>query len=116
MTWLTTIVRHRAIDQLRRSGSRAENRSISDEALLGLAAGEAYSADRGAELGALQRCLGELVIAVLADQNGEPAWITTAGPGRGEIAIAALRPQQSGADHSFELWGIAADRPARSVC
>jgi RNA polymerase sigma-70 factor (ECF subfamily) len=60
MTWLTTIVRHRAIDQLRRGGSRAENRSISDEALLGLAAGEAYSADRGAELGALQRCLGEL--------------------------------------------------------
>jgi hypothetical protein len=60
MTWLTTIVRHRAIDQLRRSGSRAENRSISDEALLGLTAGEAYSADRGAELGALQRCLGEL--------------------------------------------------------
>ena len=60
LTWLITIVRHRAIDQLRRSGSRAENRSASDEALLSLVAGEAFSADRGAQLGALQRCLDEL--------------------------------------------------------
>jgi anti-sigma-K factor RskA len=55
--------------------------------------------------------LAPRVIAVLADQNGEPAWITTAGPGRGEIAVAALRPQQSGVDHSFELWGIAGGAP-----
>jgi RNA polymerase sigma-70 factor, ECF subfamily len=60
LTWLTSIVRNRAIDQLRRNGSRGEDRSASEETLLGLAAGDAYRADRGAELGALQRCLGEL--------------------------------------------------------
>jgi RNA polymerase sigma-70 factor (ECF subfamily) len=57
MTWLVTIVRHHAIDQLRRRGSRAEDRSVSEEALLTVAAGEGDSADRGAEIGALQRCL-----------------------------------------------------------
>jgi RNA polymerase sigma-70 factor (ECF subfamily) len=60
MAWLVTIVRHRAIDQLRRSGSRAEDHSVSEEALLGIAAGAGSSADRGAELGALQRCLDEI--------------------------------------------------------
>jgi RNA polymerase sigma-70 factor (ECF subfamily) len=60
MAWLVTIVRHRAIDQLRRSGSRAEDRSTSEEAVLGLAAGAGSSADRSAELGALQRCLDEI--------------------------------------------------------
>jgi RNA polymerase sigma-70 factor (ECF subfamily) len=60
LTWLTTIVRHRAIDQLRRSASRAEDRTASEEVLHALVAGEAYSTDRGAQLGALQRCLDEL--------------------------------------------------------
>jgi RNA polymerase sigma-70 factor (ECF subfamily) len=60
LTWLTTIVRHRAIDQLRRNDSRADDRSAPEETLLTLAAGEAYRTDRGAELGALQRCLDEL--------------------------------------------------------
>jgi RNA polymerase sigma-70 factor (ECF subfamily) len=60
MSWLATIVRHRAIDQLRRRAHRAEDRSEGEEALLGLVAGAADSADRGAELGALRRCLGEL--------------------------------------------------------
>jgi len=57
MSWLITIVRHRAIDRLRRSGSRAADHKISEEALLGIPAGKSYDADRGAELGALQRCL-----------------------------------------------------------
>ena len=60
MSWLITIVRHRAIDQLRRSGSRPEDHKVSEEALLGIPAREGYGADRGAELAALQRCLDAL--------------------------------------------------------
>ncbi|MGH7061377.1 MAG: sigma-70 family RNA polymerase sigma factor [Stellaceae bacterium] len=56
--WLVTIVRHCAIDQLRRSTARRENRGAPEEALLGLAA--PGSADSGAQLRALQRCLDEL--------------------------------------------------------
>jgi len=51
------------------------------------------------------------VIAVLADQGGEPEWIATAGPHSGEIAVAALRPQQAGDMRSFELWRIAGGTP-----
>lgn len=51
------------------------------------------------------------VIAVLADPNGEPGWIATAGPRGGEITVAALRPQQAGNDRSFELWRIAGGTP-----
>ena len=60
MAWLVTIVRHRAIDLLRRRGSRADTRSEGDDALLGLAGPETERADRGADLAAHQRCLGEL--------------------------------------------------------
>lgn len=56
--WLTTIVRHCAIDYVRRRAARPESRETSDDSLRGLAA--SGSTDRGAELGALQRCLGEL--------------------------------------------------------
>ncbi len=56
--WLVTIVRHCAIDQLRRSTARRESRSVPEEALLALAA--PGSADSGAQLRALQRCLDEL--------------------------------------------------------
>ncbi len=60
MAWLVTIVRHRAIDHLRRRSTQAEARKVPEEALLGIAAGGLYSADRSAELDALQRCLDEL--------------------------------------------------------
>jgi RNA polymerase sigma-70 factor, ECF subfamily len=56
--WLTTIVRHCAIDHLRRRAGRPESRSAPEDLLLKFAAGE--STDRGAELSVLQRCLGEL--------------------------------------------------------
>ena len=58
MGWLVTIVRHCAIDQLRRSTARPESRTAPEEALTALAA--AGSADSGAELRALQHCLDEL--------------------------------------------------------
>ena len=56
--WLATIVRHCAIDQLRRSAARPDTRSASQEALLALTA--PGSADSSVELRALQRCLDEL--------------------------------------------------------
>jgi len=56
--WLTTIVRHCAIDHVRRRAARPESRSAPEESLRGLAADP--KTERGAELSALQRCLGEL--------------------------------------------------------
>jgi RNA polymerase sigma-70 factor, ECF subfamily len=56
--WLTTIVRHNAIDHVRRRAARPESRTAPEESLRSLAASE--STDRGAKLGALERCLGEL--------------------------------------------------------
>jgi RNA polymerase sigma-70 factor (ECF subfamily) len=60
MSWLVTIVRHRAIDTLRRLGSRPEGASAGDEALAFLVSGSDTAADRGADRRALDRCLGEL--------------------------------------------------------
>jgi RNA polymerase sigma-70 factor, ECF subfamily len=56
--WLTTIVRHFAIDYIRRRAVRPESRSVPEEVLVSFAASGA--ADQGAELGALRRCLAEL--------------------------------------------------------
>ncbi|HXC91174.1 MAG TPA: sigma-70 family RNA polymerase sigma factor [Stellaceae bacterium] len=58
MGWLATIVRHCAIDQLRRSSARPESRPAPEDALAAMTASGA--ADIGAELRALQRCLDEL--------------------------------------------------------
>jgi RNA polymerase sigma-70 factor, ECF subfamily len=60
MGWLVTIVRHSAIDQLRRGGARPESHSAPEEALLALVSPD--SADSRVELGALQRCLDELEV------------------------------------------------------
>jgi RNA polymerase sigma-70 factor (ECF subfamily) len=60
MTWLATILRHRAIDAIRRSAHQPERVAEPEEALLALAAGPADAADRGSQLWALQNCLAEL--------------------------------------------------------
>jgi RNA polymerase sigma factor (sigma-70 family) len=58
MTWLVTIVRHCAIDQLRHQQSRPEGHSAPEELLSSyIATGRS---DTGAELRALERCLDEL--------------------------------------------------------
>lgn len=62
MTWLITILRHRAIDALRRGARQPERLAQDEAALLTLVAGPADSAERGSELHALQNCLGELGI------------------------------------------------------
>jgi anti-sigma-K factor RskA len=51
------------------------------------------------------------VVAVLADQSGDPSWIAIAGPQRGEVSVYAARPQAEDSRHSFELWGITAGKP-----
>lgn len=56
--WMITIVRHCAIDQLRRRAARPEGRGAPEEALANLAA--PGGADSRAELRSLQRCLDEL--------------------------------------------------------
>ena len=58
MGWLVTIVRHCAIDQLRRNAARPDASGATQEALSALAAPD--SADSRGELRALQRCLDEL--------------------------------------------------------
>jgi RNA polymerase sigma-70 factor (ECF subfamily) len=60
MSWLVSIVRHGAIDQLRRQAARPGRISVTDpEELLARIAGP-DRADRGAEMRGLQRCLDEL--------------------------------------------------------
>ncbi len=51
------------------------------------------------------------VVAVLADQSGDPSWIAVAGPRRGEVSVSAVRPQAEDPRHSFELWGIVGGTP-----
>jgi RNA polymerase sigma-70 factor, ECF subfamily len=60
MAWLTTMVRHAAIDRLRRGAVRGEGREAPEEALLQLPASAASAADRGVMLSALNRCLETL--------------------------------------------------------
>src|SRR5262249_41121480 len=60
MPWLATIVRHRAIDALRRFGRQPAAHAESEDVILTLAAAPVDDADRGVALAALQRCLDEL--------------------------------------------------------
>jgi len=85
--WLVTIVRHCAIDHLRRRARRPEGRKAPDELLTSLASGD-RGADRSAELDALQRCLGEL------DEQPRRAILLAYlyGFTREEIAVALAAP------------------------
>jgi RNA polymerase sigma-70 factor (ECF subfamily) len=58
MTWLVTVVRHCAIDQVRRQRSRPEGHSAPEELLSSFVA--TGRTDISAELRALRRCLDEL--------------------------------------------------------
>jgi anti-sigma-K factor RskA len=51
------------------------------------------------------------VVAVLADQSGDPSWIAIAGPRGGEVSVSAARPQTEDPRHSLELWGIVGGAP-----
>ena len=51
------------------------------------------------------------VVAVLADQSGDPSWIAIAGPQRGEVSISPVQSQAEDTRHSFELWGIVGGAP-----
>jgi len=51
------------------------------------------------------------VVAVLADQSGDPSWIAIAGPRGGQVSVSAVRPQAKDPHHSFELWGIVGGAP-----
>ena len=55
--------------------------------------------------------LAPTVVAVLADQSGDPNWIAIAGPRRGEVSVSVIRSQSEDARHAFELWGISGGTP-----
>jgi anti-sigma-K factor RskA len=51
------------------------------------------------------------VVAVLANQSGDPNWIAIAGPQRGEVSVSAVGSHAEDTRHSFELWGIVGGIP-----
>ncbi len=51
------------------------------------------------------------VVAVLADQSGDPSWVAVAGPRAGEVSVSSVRPQAEDPRHSLELWGIVGGAP-----
>jgi anti-sigma-K factor RskA len=52
-----------------------------------------------------------MVIAVLADQSGDPSWIATTGPRRDEVSVRAVREHAGDGRHSLELWAITGGTP-----
>jgi anti-sigma-K factor RskA len=52
-----------------------------------------------------------VVVAVLADSTGTPAFIATRAERVGEVAVTPVRAQSLDAQKSFELWAIAGGPP-----
>jgi anti-sigma-K factor RskA len=55
--------------------------------------------------------LAPTVVAVLADQSGDPSWIAMTGPREGEVSVSAVGSRVEDTRHSLELWGIAGGAP-----
>jgi len=51
------------------------------------------------------------IVAVLADDGGQPSWVALTGPGRGQISVSAIRTLADDPTHSFQLWGLAGGAP-----
>lgn len=51
------------------------------------------------------------VVAVLADQSGDPSWIAFAGPKQDEVSVRAVRAQAEDSRHALELWAITGGTP-----
>ncbi len=51
------------------------------------------------------------VVAVLADRDGQPAWLVTEDRSRTRLAVEAVRAQPIDSAHAFELWAIADAKP-----
>lgn len=51
------------------------------------------------------------VVAILADDSGQPAWVALTGPGKGQVSVAAIRALAPDPQHSFQLWGLAGGAP-----
>lgn len=51
------------------------------------------------------------VVAVLADKDGTPGWIVSEARGQEAFAVEAVHAQAIDAQHAFELWVIADNKP-----
>jgi anti-sigma-K factor RskA len=51
------------------------------------------------------------VVAVLADKDGTPGWIVSAARGQESFAVEAVHAQAIDAQHAFELWVVADNKP-----
>ncbi len=51
------------------------------------------------------------VVAVLADDRGDPSWVAITGPRLGEVQVTALRDVPLAADQSLELWTLSGGAP-----
>jgi anti-sigma-K factor RskA len=51
------------------------------------------------------------VVAILSDDNGDPAWIALSATHGGDVDVAPIRSVAIDAAHAFELWAIEDGKP-----